>query len=71
MTHSVKNNMIAAQDGHPKRCGWHKFIDIHCHCLPGLDDGPRTMAEALVLCRRLVEEGIATVLGKGHITIKE
>ena len=23
------------------------FVDIHCHCLPGLDDGPKNMSEAL------------------------
>ena len=38
------------------------FTDIHCHCLPGFDDGPATMAESLALCRRLAEEDIATVV---------
>jgi protein-tyrosine phosphatase len=42
------------------------FTDIHCHCLPGLDDGPGTMAEALALCRRLVAEGIETVVATPH-----
>jgi len=41
-------------------------VDIHCHCLPGLDDGPRTMAESLDLCRRLVADGITTVVATPH-----
>lgn len=43
-----------------------RCIDIHCHCLPGLDDGPRTMAEALELCRALVNDGITTVIATPH-----
>ncbi len=66
MTHFVKDNIIDAQDSHPKRRRWQKFTDIHCHCLPGLDDGPATMAEALTLCRGLVEEGIAAVVATPH-----
>ncbi|MCD6388095.1 MAG: tyrosine protein phosphatase, partial [Desulfobulbaceae bacterium] len=42
------------------------FIDIHCHCLPGLDDGPVNSPEALNLCRALVEEGIKTVVATPH-----
>jgi len=66
MTHSVKDNVITAQDSHPKGRRWQKFTDIHCHCLPGLDDGPETMAEALTLCERLVAEGIAVVVATPH-----
>jgi protein-tyrosine phosphatase len=42
------------------------FTDIHCHCLPGLDDGPATMAEAIALCRCLADEGISTVVATPH-----
>lgn len=55
---SVNDNIIDAQDSRLKRRRWQKFTDIHCHCLPGLDDGPETVAEALALCQRLVAEGI-------------
>ncbi len=41
-------------------------VDIHCHCLPGLDDGPPTLAEALALCRLLVADGITTVIATPH-----
>lgn len=66
MIDSVNGNIIDAQDHHLKGYGWEKFTDIHCHCLFGLDDGPATMAESLALCRRLVEEDIATVVATPH-----
>ena len=43
------------------------FKDIHCHCLPGLDDGPQTMSEAVSLCRALVADGIETVVAAPHM----
>ena len=43
-----------------------KFIDIHCHCLPDLDDGPADMAESISLCRALVEDGISAVIATPH-----
>jgi protein-tyrosine phosphatase len=42
------------------------YVDIHCHCLPGLDDGPATMSESLALCRALVNENITTVVATPH-----
>ena len=41
-------------------------VDVHCHCLPGLDDGPATMADALAVCRALVADGITTVIATPH-----
>jgi len=42
------------------------FADVHCHCLPSLDDGPANVAESLALCRALVADGIATVVATPH-----
>ena len=42
------------------------FVDVHCHCLPGLDDGPADMAETLALCRALVDDGITEVVATPH-----
>ena len=56
-------------DGDKNRLGSgrsHRFTDIHCHCLHGLDDGPSTAAESLELCRMLACEGIATVVATPH-----
>ncbi|MCD4699643.1 MAG: hypothetical protein K8R91_03610 [Phycisphaerae bacterium] len=41
-------------------------VDVHCHCLPGLDDGPGTMAEAMGLCREIIADGITDVVATPH-----
>ena len=43
-----------------------ELVDLHCHCLPGVDDGPATDAEALDLCHALVADGIKTVVATPH-----
>ncbi len=42
------------------------FTDVHCHCLPGLDDGPADLDESLVLCRALARDGITQVVATPH-----
>src|SRR5712691_6849107 len=42
------------------------MIDTHLHILPGVDDGPETMQEALVLARSLVHEGIRAAIATPH-----
>jgi protein-tyrosine phosphatase len=42
------------------------MIDIHCHMLPGLDDGPATMDEAVAMARLAVADGIVGVLCTPH-----
>jgi len=49
----------------PRPCG-EVFTDVHCHCLPDLDDGPADRAEAVALCRALVADGIRTVVATPH-----
>ncbi len=43
------------------------MIDIHHHILPGLDDGPATVDEAVDMGRRAVEAGIRTVVATPHM----
>ena len=43
-----------------------QYVDIHCHCLPGIDDGPATIADALALCCRLVDDCITEVIATPH-----
>ena len=43
------------------------MIDIHCHLLPGIDDGPDTLEQALVLARLAVENGITHAVLTPHI----
>lgn len=38
------------------------MIDTHLHILPSVDDGPKTMEEAVALARVLVQEGIHTAI---------
>jgi protein-tyrosine phosphatase len=42
-------------------------IDLHCHILPGLDDGPSTVEDALAMCRIAVEDGIRTIVATPHM----
>ena len=42
------------------------MIDTHVHILPGVDDGPATMEEALALARVLVQEGVHTAIATPH-----
>ena len=45
------------------------MIDIHCHLLPGIDDGPPDMPAALALARALVADGIHTVVATPHVFV--
>ena len=42
------------------------YVDLHCHLLPGVDDGARTLADAMEMARALVEVGVATVAVSPH-----
>ena len=43
------------------------MIDINCHILPGLDDGPQTEKQALAMCKRAASDGIKTIVATPHI----
>jgi len=55
-----------AARGGPTRPLAVRCVDVHCHCLPGLDDGPETLADALALCRALVADGVDTAIATPH-----
>jgi protein-tyrosine phosphatase len=42
------------------------MVDIHCHILPGLDDGPATLAESLEMVRAAIADGITHVVATPH-----
>jgi protein-tyrosine phosphatase len=42
------------------------FVDIHCHLLPGLDDGAADWAEALRMAEMAVADGIGTIVATPH-----
>ncbi len=52
-----------------ERLGRHgalQSVDIHCHCVPGLDDGPKSIEEAVAVCRALVADGITDAIATPH-----
>ncbi|HEY1785614.1 MAG TPA: CpsB/CapC family capsule biosynthesis tyrosine phosphatase [Pirellulales bacterium] len=42
------------------------FVDIHCHLLPGIDDGAKSREESLAMARMAVADGIDTVVVTPH-----
>ena len=42
------------------------FTDLHCHLLPGIDDGPRNWQTTLAMARLAVAEGIRTIVATPH-----
>ena len=43
------------------------MIDLHCHFLPGIDDGPETLEQALELARAAVADGITHSVLTSHV----
>ena len=44
------------------------MIDLHCHLLPGIDDGPRDLAASLDMARMAVADGVLVTACTPHIT---
>jgi protein-tyrosine phosphatase len=42
-------------------------VDLHCHILPGLDDGARDVDDALAMARVAQADGIAAICATPHI----
>jgi len=42
-------------------------IDLHTHILPGLDDGPADMEEAVAMCRQAISDGTTAVVASPHM----
>lgn len=42
------------------------IVDMHCHLLAGMDDGPKEMAEALEMCSMLADQGVGAVHALAH-----
>ncbi|MCA1041623.1 tyrosine protein phosphatase [Bacillus infantis] len=42
------------------------MIDIHCHILPGIDDGAKTMEDSLSMAEAAVKEGIRSIIATPH-----
>jgi protein-tyrosine phosphatase len=44
------------------------MIDLHCHLLPGIDDGPATMDGTLAMARAAVADGSGVVVATPHVS---
>ena len=42
------------------------MVDVHCHILPGLDDGPQGIDESLAMAESAIAEGITHVVATPH-----
>lgn len=43
------------------------MIDLHCHFLPGVDDGPETVDESIAMARAAVADGITHSVFTSHV----
>jgi protein-tyrosine phosphatase len=42
------------------------LTDLHCHLLPGIDDGSKTMTQSMAMARIAVDDGITTTVVTPH-----
>jgi len=42
------------------------MVDLHCHILPGLDDGPATIEESIAMAESAIADGITHVVATPH-----
>src|SRR6476646_3050215 len=42
------------------------MVDLHCHILPGLDDGAKTIEESLAMAETAIADGITHVVATPH-----
>jgi protein-tyrosine phosphatase len=42
-------------------------IDLHCHVLAGIDDGPRTIEDSLAMARAAARAGTRTIVATPHV----
>lgn len=44
------------------------MIDLHCHVLPGIDDGPARIEESLALARAAAQGGTRAIVATPHVS---
>lgn len=45
------------------------MIDLHCHILPGVDDGAQTMADSLEMARMAAHSGVRAIVATPHCNV--
>jgi protein-tyrosine phosphatase len=51
----------------PRRV-WKLVIDLHCHVLPGIDDGPETIEESMALARAAAANCVGMIVATPHVS---
>lgn len=46
------------------------MIDLHCHILPGIDDGPRTIEQTIEMARVAALAGTTTIVATSHVSMR-
>ncbi|MBO9130032.1 CpsB/CapC family capsule biosynthesis tyrosine phosphatase [Bacillus sp. 165] len=46
------------------------MIDLHCHILPDIDDGPKNIEESLLMAQEAAAKGIRTIVATPHRNAK-
>ena len=47
-----------------------RVIDLHCHVLPGIDDGPASIEGSVALARAAAAAGIETLVATPHVSVR-
>ena len=47
------------------------MIDLHCHILHGVDDGPREIGESIIMARMAAHDGITHIVATPHFLYEE
>ena len=45
------------------------MIDLHCHILPDMDDGPSTIEESISMVQIAFQDGIKTITATSHCPV--
>ena len=43
------------------------MVDLHCHILPGLDDGPAQIVECMAMCHQAITDGRTDIVATPHV----
>jgi protein-tyrosine phosphatase len=58
---------FAMVEGQATSSNGHRMIDLHCHILPGLDDGAANLDVSLGMAQALVADGVSVAVCTPHI----
>jgi protein-tyrosine phosphatase len=62
----LSSHLNASQRSRQSRFAAERSVDLHCHILPGVDDGPAAMDDALALSRMMVRDGFTDIIATPH-----